>query len=246
MKNEELRMKNEELRIKNKDRLTPSGYSSFFILHFSFIFILLLCAKNLSAQNDSIGRITENDTLFLTVEGNKTETLKVNDKATAWKPSPKKAMLWALIPGGGQIYNRKYWKLPIVYGAGLGLTYGFVWNNQYYKDYKNAYIDLYYEMQGQPNEERYRSMLPQGTDFEGVDKTWLFSVLERKKDFYRRNRDLCIIGAVGVYALTILDAFVDAQLFEFDISPDLTMNVYPVLDPTPYSAAVGVQMQFKF
>ncbi|MDR0874548.1 MAG: DUF5683 domain-containing protein [Prevotellaceae bacterium] len=208
--------------------------------------VLLFCAKNLSAQSDSIQRITENDTLFLTAAGNKTETLKVNDNTAAWKPNPKKAVLWALIPGGGQIYNRKYWKLPIVYGAGLGLTYGFTWNNQYYEDYKNAYIDLFHEMREEPNGKRYENMLPRGTDMANVDKTWLFSVLERKKDFYRRNRDLCIIGAVGVYGLTILDAFVDAQLFEFDISPDLTMNVYPVLDPTPYSAAVGVQMQFKF
>ena len=210
------------------------------------ILVLLFCAKNISAQTDSI----ESDTLFLSIKDNKQAIEKVNNKKTAeWKPNPRTATLLALIPSGGQIYNRKYWKLPIVYGAALGLTYGFTWNNQYYADYKNAYTDLYYNMNGpaEKDQKRYENMLPRGTSMENVDKGWLFSVLERKKNFYRRNRDLCIIGAVGVYALTILDAFVDAQLFEFDISPDLTMNMYPVLDTTtPYSAAVGLQMQFNF
>jgi len=209
------------------------------------ILVLLFCAKNISAQSDSI----KSDTLFLSTKDNKQAIEKVNDKTTAWKPHPRTAVLCALIPGGGQIYNRKYWKLPIVYGATLGLTYGFLWNNQYYVDYKNAYSDLYYNMNGKPEQDqkRYENMLPRGISMENVDKNWLFSVLERRKDYYRRNRDLCIIGAVGVYALTVLDAFVDAQLFEFDISPDLTMNVHPLLDMTmPYSAALGVQMQFNF
>jgi len=209
------------------------------------ILVLLFCAKNISAQTDSI----KNDTLFLSTENNKQVTGKVNYKTTAWKPNPRIAMLCAIIPGGGQIYNRKYWKLPIIYSGALGLAYGFAWNNQYYTDYKNAYIDLYYNMNGQEGKDqrRYEKTLPRSMSIDDVDKGWLFSVLGRKKDFYRRNRDLCIIGAVGVYALTILDAFVDAQLFEFDISPDLTMNVYPVLDMTiPNTAAVGLQMQFNF
>ena len=205
------------------------------------ILVLLLCAS-IAAQTDSI----KSDTLFLLATGKATE--KANNP-TAWKPNPRTAVLCALLPGGGQIYNRKYWKLPIVYGAALGLTYGFTWNNQYYADYKNAYVDLYYNINNQPEKDRqrYEDMLPRGVSMENVDKGWLFSVLERKKDFYRRNRDLCIIGAVAVYALTILDAFVDAQLFEFDISPDLTMNLYPVLNTTmPQCAAVGVQMQVSF
>jgi len=210
------------------------------------ILILLFCAKNLSAQSDSI----QNDTVFLSIKDNKQAIEKVNYTTTKWKPNPRTAVLWAIIPGGGQIYNRKYWKVPIVYGGALGLVYGFTWNNQYYVDYRNAYVGMFNYINGTASASDLNyigNMLPPGKDLESFDKTWLSSVFERKKNFYRRNRDLCIIGAVGVYALTLLDAFVDAQLFDFDISPDLTMNVYPVLDMTmPNTAAVGLQMQFKF
>ena len=214
------------------------------------IFILLFCAKNIFAQSDSV--IIQKDTIFLPTENNKQATKKVNYTTTEWRPNPKKAVLWAIIPGGGQIYNRKYWKLPLIYGGGLGLYYGFAWSNEYYQSYLQAYAAMYNFMRDEAyNRQHIESLLPPGQNIESYfavnDKNRFFAYLGRNKDAHRRNRDLCIIGAAGIYALTFLDAFVDAQLFDFDISPDLTMSVYPVLDMTmPNNAAVGLQMQFKF
>jgi hypothetical protein len=161
-----------------------------------------------------------------------------------FKPDSKKAVIYsAIFPGLGQIYNRKYWKLPIVYGGVLGLTYAITWNGRVYGDYKQAYSDL---VLGTGTS--YTNYLPYGVSAEdyGVDR--LQAALKRKKDFYRRNRDLAIIVAVGVYALCMLDAYVDAELHDFDMSPDLSLKVVPaVWMPTSYSKmAIGLQCSINF
>lgn len=170
---------------------------------------------------------------------------------TAFKPNPTKAVLLALVPGMGQIYNRKYWKLPIVYGAFMGCLYAVTWNNKSYQDYSEAYKDFMYDTANKVPQENWHQSWQDVTnrDPETVfNDTNFADQLKRRKDYYRRYRDLSIIITVGVYALSIVDAYVDAQLFDFDITPDLSMRVEPVVTPkTSYSSSTyGLNCSIKF
>lgn len=147
-----------------------------------------------------------------------------------WRPNPIRAVwLGALFPGLGQIYNRSYWKLPIVYGAIMGCTYAIVWNGSMYTDYKQAYIDIMTDEELSTDPMRsYNVILPKGYTIEKMGGRDTYTkTLNNKQNLYRRYRDFGIAAAVIVYALSLVDAFVDAQLFDFDISPDLSMNVSP-------------------
>lgn len=169
----------------------------------------------------------------------------------AFKPNPTKAVLLALIPGGGQIYNRKYWKLPIVYGAFMGCLYAVTWNNRSYQEYAEAYKDIVYDYENKIPEKDWHQSWQEITNTPAedlIDNTRFHEQLKSRKDYYRRYRDLSIIITVGVYALSIIDAYVDAQLFDFDISPDLSMRLEPVVTPkTSYSSSTyGLNCSIKF
>ncbi|MDH6535391.1 hypothetical protein D0T51_09610 [Parabacteroides sp. 52] len=169
----------------------------------------------------------------------------------SFKPDPNKAILYALIPGMGQIYNRKYWKLPIVYGGLMGCTYAISWNNRNYKDYWDAYKDLLTEDPDKKPEEwgSWTNFVPPGEDpATKINDSNFKDGLKRRKDSFRRFRDLSIIITAGVYIISILDAYVDAQLFDFDISPDLSMRIEPTVTPkTAYSAQTyGFNCSIKF
>ena len=167
----------------------------------------------------------------------------------SWKPQSKKAMLWALLPGGGQVYNRKYWKLPIVWGALATCGYFINFNARLYKEYHEAYRDI---MSADPaSNTAWLPFAPRGAKAEDFAQyTSLRSTLQRGNDYYRRYRDLSIVLAIGIYGLSILDAYVDAELFTFDISPDLSMRVAPTLVPTNpmtgnmYQVGMGCQLTF--
>ena len=177
---------------------------------------------------------------------NDTATLPLTIESKVFKPNPTKAVIYsAIFPGLGQIYNRKYWKLPIVYGGFLGFSYAIAWNGRYYTDYSNGYKDI---MGDDPTKDSWKNFLPYGQDPESVDKEWLKTVLKRRKDFYRRYRDLSIIGTIGMYALCMLDAYVDAQLFDFEMSPDLSFRIEPtIIQKTDYLAnSFGLQCSFSF
>ena len=154
------------------------------------------------------------------------QALKIQQHAL-WQPNSTKAILWAFLPGGGQIYNRKYWKLPIVWGAFMACYYSITWNNRQYQEYHAAYRDL-----SGPDPEHNTSWLvfaptgAQASDYQQYQSS-LRSTLKRGNDFYRRYRDLSIVATVLVYGLSILDAYVDAELYTFDISPDLSLRVVP-------------------
>lgn len=148
----------------------------------------------------------------------------------AFVPKPTKALWLSLVlPGAGQIYNRKYWKLPIIYGGFLGCAYALTWNQMMYRDYSQAYLDI---MDDDPNTKSYLDMLPPRYDITGREDQFK-KIFKRKKDFYRRYRDLSAFCFIGVYLLSVVDAYVDAQLSEFDISPDLSMKVEPAVIGTP-------------
>ena len=154
------------------------------------------------------------------------QALKIHDQVN-WQPNSSKALLWALLPGGGQIYNRKYWKLPIVWGAFMTCYYSVTWNHRQYQDYHAAYRDL--SSEDPSKNTSWLAFAPAGAKAEGY-KTYqstLKSTLKRGNDFYRRYRDLSILASILVYGLSILDAYVDAELYTFDISPDLSLRVAP-------------------
>lgn len=196
--------------------------------------------KEVTAEGDSTGM--GSSVVIITDTTNLPMTLELYE----FKPDPTKAVIYAAIfPGLGQIYNRKYWKLPIVYGGFLGFSYAISWNNRYYTDYSSGYLDI---MDDDPETDSWKNFLPYGVDPESVDKAWLTDVMKRRKDFYRRYRDLSIIGTVAMYALSIIDAYVDAQLFDFNISSDLSLRVEPtVIRQTDYLAnSVGFQCRVSF
>jgi hypothetical protein len=152
-----------------------------------------------------------------------------------WKPNPMRAVwLGAVIPGAGQIYNRSYWKLPIVYGGFMGCIYAITWTNNQYIGYKDAYRDIYYDMQNgtlsDSPDKSYNAILPEGYTIETMGGASTYqSRLKEWQNTARRNRDLSILVSIAVYALSLVDAYVDAQLFDFDISNDLSLNVTPQL-----------------
>ena len=162
-------------------------------------------------------------------------------------PDPSKATWSALVfPGGGQIYNHKYWKLPIVYGGFLGCAYALNWNNQMYSDYSQAYLDI---MDDDPNTASYEDFLPPRYNVE-ANKDYLTRVFKNRKDNYRRQRDLSIFCFIGVYLLSVVDAYVDAELSNFDITDDLSVQVRPTTidnrQSTLRNQAYGLQCSFSF
>ena len=174
------------------------------------------------------------------------DSLATREQVKLFTPDPTRAVwLSALCPGLGQIYNRRYWKLPIVVGAYMGLGYATSWNSRMLTDYTVAYRDI---MDTDPSTDSYMDFFPSTTKEEDLDKEWLKNILKRRKDYFRQNRDLCIICMVGVYLVAMVDAYVDASLAQFDISPDLSMKVAPAVIPANTSRlpSVGVQWAFTF
>ena len=169
---------------------------------------------------------------------------------STWRPNPQRALWLALvIPGGGQIYNRKYWKLPIVYGGFVGCIYALTWNNSMYKDYAQAYLDI---MDDDPGTASYNKFLHLGRQITPENEERYKQIFKSRKDKYRRWRDLSFFVMVGIYAVSVIDAYVDAELSDFDISKDLSLKVRPTLinnqtSPNPlYATSLGVNCSFHF
>jgi hypothetical protein len=155
------------------------------------------------------------------------------DSIVIRKPDAVKAVwIGAIVPGGGQIYNRSYWKLPIVYGAFMGCGYAISTMQNHYSGYKTAYLELYNDVQAgtvsDDPSKSYIAVLPNGYTLSNVGgaSTWM-NTLKNQQSIYRRYRDYSILAAVAAYALSLVDAYVDAQLFDYDISPDLSIHLAP-------------------
>jgi hypothetical protein len=186
----------------------------------------------------------------------------VNIEKQTYKPNSNRAVLWALIPGMGQVYNKQYWKLPIVYGLFMGCMYAITCNGKNYEDYWGAYQSIMHDA------EVYNRLVQEAgggevdydfntkwTDFmattdykAAVNNVSYQNLFKRRKDFFRRNRDLSIILTAGTYLISMVDAYVDAELFDFDISPNLSMRVEPMLSlPTRYSSSsIGINCSVTF
>ena len=172
------------------------------------------------------------------------------DKWSTWRPNPKRALWLALvIPGGGQIYNRKYWKLPIVYGGFIGCLYAMNWNNTMYKDYSQAFIDL---SDNDPGTQSYHQFLHLGVQITPANEDRYKDIFKKRRDKFRRWRDLSFFVLVGVYALSVIDAYVDAELSEFDISDDLSLRIEPTIMNNRSSgnpidnSSIGLQCSLNF
>ena len=135
-------------------------------------------------------------------------SLSISSQKIQKDKSPKKAAIYsAVIPGAGQIYTKKYWKVPIIYGGLVTSAYFINDNNNQYNEYRDAAL-LSYET---------------GEDQLG----YTYSELITLKDHYKRNREISYFSFVGVYILNIIDASVNAHLFHFDVSDDISLNIRP-------------------
>ena len=169
---------------------------------------------------------------------------------STWRPDPQRAVWLALvIPGGGQIYNRKYWKLPLVYGGFVGCIYAMRWNNMMYKDYAQAYLDI---MDDDPGTASYNNFMHLNRRIDSTNEERYKNLFKKRKDRYRRWRDLSFFVLVGVYAVSVIDAYVDAELSAFDLSKDLSLKVRPTVisngsSMNPLTAAsLGVNCSINF
>lgn len=152
----------------------------------------------------------------------------------------KATFLSAVLPGLGQVYNEKYWKVPIIYGAFTGLTYYASYNNFVYNKYREGYNI------------KVKIDLGELSKSEDIFSYTTKENLLRYKDLWRRYRDLCFIGMGLVYVAQIIDANVDAHLFDYDINEDLSIKlqptVIPLMQPTQkyYSTQVGLSCSISF
>lgn len=180
---------------------------------------------------DSVDRISVADSAHIVSVSDSLlqASIEKSIKRERFVPDPIRSMWLGLVfPGGGQIYNHKYWKLPIIYGGFLGCVYALTWNSQMLHDYSQAYLDI---MDTDPNTKSYEKMLPIGYDITGREERFK-NIFKNKKNFFRRNRDLSIFAFAGVYLLAVIDAYVDAELSTFDISTDLSLHVEPTVIQT--------------
>lgn len=154
------------------------------------------------------------------------------NKVSSPPNNPTRAAVYsAVLPGLGQYYNRKYWKIPIVWGGvgtGVGIT---LWNQKQYKRYRSAFLA---ELEGQPHE---------FSDITGVDK----NVLGRTQDRFKRQRDYSIAITSLVYVLNIVDAVVDAHLYDQKRDPDLALQPAIIYDEyATQSTKAGLSLSFRF
>jgi hypothetical protein len=217
--------------------LISTGCIEKITLWLAFVFLTIATVNAQQPQdgytNTEVDHVEINDTL--------------STKATKKVHLPRKATIYsAVLPGLGQIYNRKYWKVPFVYGGFGALGYFVYWNQSRLELVTNGYFDI---SDKNPETKSYENI----EEFKGRD--WknssvlkdTQSVLRRSIDSYRRQRDLVIIGTVGFYLFNILDANVNAHLIDFDISEDLTMVMVPYsVDPITHFPVPGLSLTLKF
>jgi hypothetical protein len=198
--------------------------------YFFFLIFLLVTNKGLHAQ------IVDADTTAVVVKNINTEKIH----------SPSKAAKYStILPGLGQAYNKKYWKIPLVY-IGFG-TIGYFtnWNNNQYKFMKTCYIHL-----NDSDETTTDYLKLKGTDrfnFNNEsDVKYVNSIIIKRQAVFKRSRDLLIISMFAFYALNIIDASVDAHLFNFDIGDDLTMDWQPSMYNINKEPAYCINFSLKF
>jgi hypothetical protein len=223
-----------------------------------FVVVLLTAGLNAYAQQEDeiiadsvVVQAVQTTDSITSVVVEKAQKLRPKRDWNTWKPNPQRALWLALvIPGAGQIYNRKFWKLPIIYGGFMGCIYALTWNNMMYKDYSQAYLDL---MDDDPGTASYNKFLHLGKQIQTkADEERYKKIFKSRKDKYRRWRDMSFFVMLGVYAFSVIDAYVDAELSQFDISKDLSLTVEPAVMPNHNggdwldSQSLGVSCKLNF
>ena len=194
---------------------------------FTLLF-LLAGIPSLLAQRDVV---IEADTIVQPAPLISADTV-IEMASYAARYDPQKALLYAaVLPGLGQIYNKKYWKLPFVYGGFIGIGYGIKWNNEIYQELKRG---LYYIL------ETGESIGP--PPYELTESQYRTNI-----DKFRRNRDFMYLLFGGMYLLQIIDAHVDAHLKEFDVNPNLQVRLRPMMTTDPMIGnQTGVSLTLRF
>ena len=191
------------------------------------VLICVIIGSSLSAfAQDSLRTEPNPDAVSL-----KSDTLPLTSYAS--DHDPRKAILFAaILPGMGQIYNKKYWKLPLVYGGFIGFGYGVQFYQKGYKEFKGGLFDLL--------ESGEQTIRIRGYDFAAPD-------IRRIVDRYRRERDFFIILSAGMYLLQMVDAHVDAHLKEFDVNPNLQVSIQPTINNDMLTGrTAGIALIIKF
>ena len=203
-------------------------------LHFTLIcFALLVGVSELKAQ-DTLE--TKKDTVIVesrdTVFQSTPDTVAIESYAKRY--SPRKAILYAaILPGLGQVYNKKYWKLPLVYGGFYAIAYGIDHYNDLHTEYRGYLFDNLEAGVGENGE--HPDM--------GLTTTQLRSIVDKS----RRERDFMIILMGGMYILQMIDAHVDSHLKEFDLNPRLQVSVEPAMDENAMTGrTMGVSLVVRF
>lgn len=212
--------------------------------------IAFLFAGMVNAQvSDVDSMVLRPDSVSNVIKKSAAKKVKIQEKDTVleYKPDPIRVVwMGAIIPGYGQILNRSYWKLPIVYAGFLGCAYAVNLNSTRYQTYKLAYKDI---SDNNPNTKSHLDLFPEGYTIENYPggESGLKNNLSTAYQQYRRYRDLSIIGSVAYYAIVLVEAYVDAQLFDFDISTDLSLHVRPTLIENKYGVynSPGVQLSLN-
>jgi len=164
-------------------------------------------------------------------------------------------MLAVALPGLGQIYNRKYWKVPVVYAGFGGVLYAISFNSTNYNKWMKAYQDLtdaipetasYLNLPGLKNVDpkTYDPVL-YPNDYSIQNFSWYKDGMLRQIDYFKKYRDLSYIGIIAWYLVTLLDANVDASLFSYDVSKNLELDVEPVQMPVPGQTGPGARLSLK-
>lgn len=198
-----------------------------FILRYTFTFTLLWLVTSFAQAQESKAEKTkkseiETDSLFvldslspISFKEASAKALKKSgkdekrDSLSISGITAKRALIWSLVPGGGQIYNKKYWKLPIVYGL-MGAGVYFISNNSINLRKYNTALDVRF-----------------GGGIDNYNGILSDDQLIANRNFYRRNVQLSVFGTVGIYGLSIMDAVVDAHLKPYDINENLSLKIKP-------------------
>ena len=190
-------------------------------------------------------KIVSDTAAVLAAERLNVPTDKEGSKAERPKLVPRKATIYSLVlPSAGQIYNRDYWKLPLVYGALGAAVYTVRWNSLRYNDFLGPYLSSVDPETGLSTGETEFDVYIRG---EKETRTLTLDQVKRGKTFYRRYREYGYVIFAAVYALTAIEANVSAHLKTFDMSEDLTFKIEPSFESTPFSAATaGVKLVFAF
>lgn len=222
-----------------------------------FLSVVGVQAQKVAVRTDSTETVTmTRDTVAM--DTSVLDSAALAPKVAKEPHSPKRATYMALmLPGSGQIYNRQWWKLPILYG-GIGATvYGISWNAKQFKKYKNAFVDysVYLEAKAKDPETPYPENASWDKVYIGGDAEGFTSQqqsnfkrqLQNKKDNFRRNRDLLYITIAAIYALQVIDACVFAHFYDFEIDDDLSLNIQPAAFYSPISGgSIGLTLALTF